>query len=168
MKLIIEFPHYFAENGNIYSMWPINLYANPPTKPRKLKPWKDKDGYNVVGLYRAGKKYTRRVGRLILQTYRGPCPKGMEMCHGLNGKSDDSLANLSWNTHSKNMGVDKLRDNADSRGENNAQSKLNEKRVLKIRTLEGKMTEKEIAKKFSMGSSQVHRIIRREAWAWLK
>jgi len=50
------------------------------------------------------------VHKLVLETFIGPKPKGMECLHGEKGKLCNRLDNLSWGTHSKNCSVDKLRD----------------------------------------------------------
>ena len=102
MKPIPNFPKYFADiQGGIYS----TKYG----KLRKLKPSKDRRGYCRVTLRRDCKSFTRKVGRLVLETFVGARPKGKEVCHGQGGTSNDSLENLSWCTHSQNVSEDKLR-----------------------------------------------------------
>jgi hypothetical protein len=49
-----------------------------------------------------GKRRRGYVHRFVLETFVGPCPEGMEACHGPNGVSDNSLANLRWDTKSAN------------------------------------------------------------------
>lgn len=45
----------------------------------------------------------RRVGRLVLESFKGPCPEGFE-CRHLNGKSlDDRLDNLKWGTRKEQI-----------------------------------------------------------------
>lgn len=68
---------------------------------RKLQP-DVHDAYLTVNLSRDGtvKKYF--VHRLVLLTFVGPCPEGMESRH-LNGKPDDNrLHNLKWDTRIAN------------------------------------------------------------------
>ena len=45
----------------------------------------------------------RRVHRLVLETFDGPCPEGMECHHKDGDKLNNHLSNLEWVTHSKNM-----------------------------------------------------------------
>ena len=167
MKPIPNFPDYFADaNRHIYSMKSWGS-GGPPAIPRMLKFQKDTRGYHTVCLCRDGKKYTKRVGRLVLETFCGVCPKGMEMCHGIGGKLDDSLKNLSWGTQSKNLGEDKLRDGTSNRGEQNGTAKVNQRQVLKVRSLAGKMLQREIAKELGLARSHVGNIIARKTWSWL-
>jgi len=110
----------------------------------------------------------KKVGRAMLETFVGPCPKGMELCHGPNGKADDSLKNLCWGTRSKNMGEDRLRDGIDKRGEKHPLAKLNRRQVRKIRSLAGKVTYRKIAPQFNISWQLVGLIVNRINWAWLK
>lgn len=45
----------------------------------------------------------RLIHRLVLEAFVGPCPEGMEACHGMNGFLDNSVSNLRWDTRSENM-----------------------------------------------------------------
>lgn len=48
------------------------------------------------------------VHRLILEAFVGPCPEGMEACHGNDNPADNRLSNLRWATRSANT-YDKIR-----------------------------------------------------------
>lgn len=64
---------------------------------------KTKKGYIIVGLTRAdGVCVQKRVHRLVLEAFVGPCPEGMECCHGPGGPSDNRLENLRWDTRVEN------------------------------------------------------------------
>ena len=56
-----------------------------------------------------------------------------------------------------------------TRGEGNAQAKLTRVNVEAIRLLNasGVMGYRKLAKIYSVSVSQIHRIIKRENWAWL-
>lgn len=59
-------------------------------------------GYADVGLNRHGKQVNRKVHRLMLEAFVGPCPPGMVTRH-LNGNPrDNRLENLCWGTYSEN------------------------------------------------------------------
>jgi hypothetical protein len=45
----------------------------------------------------------RRVHRLVLEAFVGPCPVGMEACHENDVKTDNRLSNLAWKTRSANL-----------------------------------------------------------------
>lgn len=60
-------------------------------------------GYLIVNLTDDnGQRQTRTVHTLILETFAGPCPPGMEACHGPGGQTDNRLANLRWDTKEAN------------------------------------------------------------------
>lgn len=158
---VLEFPNYFAyRNGNIYR-------KKKNGELRKLKTIPDKDGYGRIHFRKNNKSYNRSVSSIILETFVGPRPEGYEVCHGINGNSDDSLDNLSWGTRSKNMGEDKLRDGTDCRGEKSKSAKLSEQDVLKIREWKNLYSIEELAKLFETSYSNILNILNRKTWAWL-
>ena len=59
-------------------------------------------GYRRVNLVREGTHFTQLVHRAVLLAFVGPCPDGMEACHGPSGPADNRLSNLRWGTHSDN------------------------------------------------------------------
>lgn len=48
-------------------------------------------------------RITKSIHRLVLETFVGPCPKGMECCHADSDPTNNSLSNLRWDTHAGNM-----------------------------------------------------------------
>jgi len=114
---------YFADrNGNI---WSIN---SKDGVPRKLKPGLTR-GYYGVSL--SGKR-SFYVHRLILQTFVGVCPDGMQSCHNNGKRSDNRLSNLRWDTF-KNNHADMMKHGTRLMGENHHLSVLNELQVRIIR-----------------------------------
>jgi hypothetical protein len=93
MKRIPEFSDYsITTDGRVWSH---------KTK-RWLKAGQDPDGHLRVVLYN-GRMNTKKVHRLVLETYAGPCPVGM-MCRHLDGNSaNNKLNNLCWGTNSENQ-----------------------------------------------------------------
>lgn len=59
-------------------------------------------GYLRLNLYKNSKRYTRLVHRLILTAFMGPCPPGMEACHGDAVRHNNDLSNLRWDTKESN------------------------------------------------------------------
>ena len=58
----------------------------------------------MVDLIRGGKKHRKYVSRIVLEAFRGPCPKGMEACHDPDPDvNNNRLENLRWDTHLENM-----------------------------------------------------------------
>lgn len=97
-------------------------------KPRVLKPWLNR-GYPTVTIAGVGK---RLAHRLVLETFVGPCPKGLESRH-INGKAHDArLSNLKWGTSKQNK-ADKKRHGTSNTGERNPMAKLSKVDVRAIR-----------------------------------
>lgn len=71
-------------------------------KRRILKP-SLRSGYRAVHLSSGNVAKHLPVHRLVLLAFIGEPGPGEEACHGPNGDSDNSLANLRWGTHSANM-----------------------------------------------------------------
>ena len=65
-------------------------------------------GYPIVGIHRDGTGTTVRVHRLVLETFVGPCPEGMECLHANNDKLDARLVNIRWGTRAEN--TEQMRD----------------------------------------------------------
>lgn len=77
-------------------------------KGRELKQTTNHKGYRIVRLSLSGKKTHKRVSRLVLETFVGPCPEGMVACHNDGVKTNNYLSNLRWDTPSENN-KDKVR-----------------------------------------------------------
>lgn len=60
-------------------------------------------GHLQVGLSKQGRNTTFKVHRLVLATFVGPCPEGMEGCHNNGDVNDNSLENLRWDTRLANI-----------------------------------------------------------------
>lgn len=94
-------------------------------------------GYACVSIVRHdGRTLHRKVGRLVLEAFVGPCPPGMEMRHYPDRDPMNSrLDNLSWSTHlvnvrdSINQGTFKT---YHPNGEGHPNAKLTNAQVLEI------------------------------------
>lgn len=94
IKDIPGFPGYrAADDGSVFSN------RNHGGKAWcKLSGKTDRQGYIVLLFSVAGKKIHRSAHRIILETFVGPCPEGMEGCHTNGCPSDNRLSNLRWDT----------------------------------------------------------------------
>lgn len=70
---------------------------------RALADSADTAGYRIVALYRDGRRRTTKVHSLVLESFVGSRPAGMEACHNNGDLADNRLANLRWDTHSRNV-----------------------------------------------------------------
>ncbi len=94
-KEIPGFPDYYADtNSNI---WSYKKHQGSLV-PRKLKLCKNKKGYLLVKIGGV----VRQVHRLILMTFIGKCPEGMQTCHNNGIKDDNRVENLRWDTPKNN------------------------------------------------------------------
>jgi len=78
-----------------------------------------------------GKRRVKRINRLILETFVGPCPPGMECCHNDGSLANNALVNLRWDTPQANQ-ADKLKHGTHSRGK--PLVRLTNQEVLDIRS----------------------------------
>jgi len=77
---------------------------------------------------------TAYVHHLILITFVGPQPQGLEACHFDGDASNNSVENLRWDTHSGNE-LDKIRHGTHNRGERHGMSKLSNAEVVAIKIM---------------------------------
>ena len=160
MKPIPNFPGYFAtKDGRIYSGPKKGKGGH---SGRFLKPAKGGSGYLFVGLYRDKRRHHNlfTIHRLVLETFVGPCPEGMEGCHDDGNKQNNSLGNLRWDTRSNNI-LDTVK-----HGTHNNNAKLNELQVRIIRRLLEfeTLTQYKIAEIFRVAPATICRIKTRECW----
>lgn len=59
--------------------------------------------HQVVRLAKEGKMTTKLVHRMMLESFVGPCPDGMQACHANDVADDNRLENLRWDTQSANQ-----------------------------------------------------------------
>lgn len=137
---------------------------------RKLKPKTLKNGYLEVCIRTTevnGKRSrkSRMVHTLMLKTFIGKRPVGMECCHEDGDKTNNILSNLRWDTP-KNNAKDKARHGTQIRGETYGMAKLTEEKVIAIRRerKEG-MSCRRLGEKYGVGKGHIWTIVTRKCWA---
>lgn len=121
-----------------------------------------------VNLSRGGKYHTFRVHQLVLGTFVGPRPEGMQ-CRHLNGNpADNRLCNLAWGTPEENR-EDCHNHDRYGRGEGHTMAVLTEAEVREIRALyaTGNVLMRQLAERFDTSLSNVGCIISRRSWKHL-
>ena len=68
-----------------------------------MKPRVDWQGRRYIDLQKVGVINRLSVHRIIIETFSGPVPEGMEVCHNNGDPSDNRLSNLRYDTRSENM-----------------------------------------------------------------
>lgn len=161
MKAIPGFPNYYVDKeGNVYS----GKYSNI----RKLKTY---GKYLQVSLRKDGKYHHRYNHRLVLETFKGPCPKGMESRHLDGVKNNNKLSNLRWDTPSSNN-LDKRKHGTvpNQKGEKNPKAILTELDVIEIKRLleAGEITQTELGKMYNVGGFTISSINIGRIWRHIK
>ena len=100
-----------------------------------LSPATRKDGYRAVTLWKNNKPRTWLVHRLILRTFIGECPQGMNSNHKDGVKGNNSVSNLEYVTYSQNIihaFENGLISPRDFKGDKNPRAKITEAQAIAI------------------------------------
>ena len=138
IKAIPGFPDYaITNNGKVWSK-PRKDTIGRFYNGRWLSLKEGSHGYFSVMLYKKNKKQRVCIHRLVLETFVGPCPPGMEACHYNGNRLDNRLENLRWDTRSNNQ-LDAVKHGTSpglqNKGEKNNWAKLTDEKVRVIRYL---------------------------------
>lgn len=106
-----------SDQGQVWSV--ARVYSRQGQRDAFHKPKMMKirfiKGYGTVPLTHPGEfSKGKRVHRLVLEAFVGPCPPGMWGLHGPGGSTDNRLENLYWGTPLRNA-QDKVRDGTEYR-----------------------------------------------------
>lgn len=133
VRPITGFDGYFADrDGRIWSYRTRTRFQLEAT-------WKQLHenvihGYSYVTLCGNNSRVNKRVHRLVLEAFIGPCPDGMHGCHKDGIRSNNAVSNLRWGTPESNQRDKRLHGTSrGGRGEKNRAAKLTAKQVSEIR-----------------------------------
>lgn len=176
-----DFPGYRV--GNDGSVWSCRARTPIPGKTgcqsvltnkwRRLNQYVNTNGYAVISMSLPGKRSNRSrlIHRLVLAAFVGPCPDGMECCHGDGNCLNNNLANLRWDTPKANT-ADTIKHGTRPvfRGERNSQAKLTEDDVQRIRAeyAAGGTLQRELGARYGLPQASISVILRRRTWKHLK
>lgn len=118
-------------------------------------------GYIQIALTANGKRENRDAHRMVLESFVGPCPNGMECCHANGDSTDNRLPNLRWDTHYNNN-QDRKRHGNYSVGSKHHAAKLNETDVTEI--LHSSLSGVKLASRFEVHPSTISDIRKRKIW----
>lgn len=120
--------------------------------------------YMAVAMRVNGAHDQRRVHRMVLESFVGPCPDGMAGAHGDGNSQNNKLSNLRWATPKENS--DDMRDHGTrAMGSRHGYSKLNESDILAIRNrIVGGEKNRSIAKDYGVSISTIHCIRHNRTW----
>lgn len=100
-----------SDQGRVRSLDRVVRYKDgrqTRTKGQELKPYRLKSGHHTVMLQTTGRIERYLVHRLVLITFVGPCPVGMEACHWNDNPADNRIENLRWASRRENN-LDRVR-----------------------------------------------------------
>ncbi len=120
-------------------------------------------GYPYVLLRNQGESVARRVHRLVLSAFVGPCPDGMESCHNNDIKNDNRLENLRYDTHKNNL-EDSIKNNDGVM----KHAKLTLEQVKEVKSLLSHRPVQEIADTFDVSLSVIIAIKNSKAYKHIK
>lgn len=150
----------FGRDGTTWSRRPRNGIGPLLKTWRLLAGSINDDGYHIIAL--ASHPY--QAHRLILEAFRGPCPKGMQACHNDGDRSNNRVSNLRWDTI-KNNHADKMKHGTQQIGSLNPAAKLTPKNVVAIRSRrekgEGGIA---LANEFKVARNTILNIVSRRNW----
>lgn len=128
-KPIDGYPHYEVSNlGRVRSWRPRNGRGLAlADEPRVLKaiPFSGRPYLKVALTDLGGHVSHKRVHRLVLSAFVGPCPEGLEGCHNDGDPSNNALTNLRWNTKGSNF-EDQIKHGTRRKGERHPRSAISD------------------------------------------
>jgi hypothetical protein len=150
-RLVPEDDRYrVGDDGSVWSRAMQNGRPGYAATWRRLSARVMASGHLMVGF--GDRK--RLVHRLVLQSFVGPCPEGME-CRHLDGNPANNVpSNLAWGTKKENR-EDASRHGALATGTRNGRGKLTTEDVRRMLSMKGTMTQRKIAVEFGVGAPHV-------------
>jgi hypothetical protein len=163
------FPAYrLSSDGLLWTCWGRGGKRRLLTNMwRPVVPDVGKKGHRRVTLYAPGKRLRVLLHRLMLELFVGPCPDGMEACHGDGNPANNKLDNLRWDTPQGNW-LDRRRHGRGCEGRKNASARLTEEEVRTIRRLkDAGCTLRQLADRFQVTTAAISLITTGKTWRHL-
>lgn len=167
----------FAGLYEVSDLGRIRSLPRNSTRGQIMTGQKNLAGYFVVNLCKCGRGYHKQIHRLVLESFVGLCPDGMECCHKDDDKSNNILFNLRWDTHRNNIKESFVNGRIAHRGSKNGRAKLIEAQVVQIRTLwlSGRRGQcgrrwslEDLSKKFTVSKSTISMITNNRCWKYIQ
>lgn len=159
MRQIADFPDYYiTETGEVYRL--------SGTLTKRIKAYPDKFGYLNVNLFSNGKKFGKRVHRLVALVYLQNPNNLPFVCHKDDNPANNCKDNLFWGTHQDNMDDRKTKGRTKGpRGSLSGSVVVTETQVKYIRSFTYELgLYKTLATELGISPSQVRNIFLRRNW----
>jgi len=154
------FEELYAADATSGRIWSYGGRNGAGHNGKFLSPSFDRDGYKRVCLRKDGKGYTRRVARLILESFEPASSEGMQVNHKNGDRGDDRLENLEWLTPSENIKHAFTCLGKNQSGANNNHFKVWGYEVDGVRTIVDNMTIDEWCVNNNIASTTLHTSMR--------
>ncbi len=167
IKEVAGCPGYFVgEDGAVWST--RDSRGKSYSRWARLSPFRRKEGmrYSIVAMrpVPCGRLVHRYLHRLVLETFVGPCPLGMECLHEDHDTANNALVNLRWGTHQENV-EQTVRKGRNPRGSRFGHAKLHERDIPVIRQLVAQgIPQHKIGARFGVVQSLISAIVRGKIW----
>lgn len=163
----IERHSYGAEEWRPVEGWPYEVSdrgrvrrASPAMasyQGRVLRPLVGSTGYKEVKLSNAQKRRTRSVHQLVMDSFMGPPPHGMEINHKNGDRLDNRRANLEYLPVCRNRS---------HRGTENPRAAITDDIVREMDALYASgYTQQALADKYGVTQAVVSKALRRDTWS---
>ena len=164
---VLNFPgYYISKCGKVWS-------EKGQHQGKFLQPYAvSKYGHLSIRLYKNEISYNQYIHRLLLETFIGPCPNGMETCHNDGNPQNNDLSNLRWDTRNNNA-KDAIKHGTHigtNRGEQQGSAKLTNQQVRRIKRMCRNRLSKntEIARMFKVHPATISAIKSGRNWKHIK
>lgn len=161
--------YYVTEHGYILSCRPLNGIGPNLSfqKARVMQKQKTPNGYEIVMLDRK----STSVHKIVLEAFKGKCPKGKMAGHKNSIRTDNCISNLYWATWAEQW-EDKETAGTYQRGELVGTSKLDDNKVRCIRKMHIKYNKEygatSLGKMFGVHVTTIIDVVNRETWGHVK
>lgn len=147
----------------------LNSHVSKKKMGKMLKWQYDSYGYPMVYLCIKGKRYAKKIHRLVAEAFIPKEQDKPHVAHNDGNRFNPRADNLRWDTHKGNH-ADRWRHGTMIYGEACHMAKVTKNDVLEIRKLysSGGITQKELGKKFNVTGQTINAIISGKNWGWIK
>lgn len=118
-----------SDLGRVRSFRSKNGLGPLKSEPHDIKPWINRGNDRPMVTFTGRKKFV--LSRVVLESFVGPCPAGMECCHQDGNHHNNHLSNLRWDTKVANA-MDRTMHGRTHFGEKHPNSKLSKQQAQAI------------------------------------
>lgn len=132
---------------------------------RVLAPLRHTGGYARVMLWKGGAAHQTYVHKVVLESFTGARPEGLQVAHCNGVKQDNRLANLRWATPAENQ-ADRERHGTGRTGVKRRTRQVGREMAVVIRTTHSRtgMTIAQLAKHLCLPRTTVADVINQRTW----